>query len=203
MNFLPESIIKLVEELRNLPGIGPKSAQRLAFHLLKTPDGRVERLSDTIRDVKKGVLTCSTCFTLCTKDPCAICQDGTRDTEILCVVEQSLDMVAIEKTGEYKGLYHVLQGRLSPLDGIGPEHIRFEELFSRLAHPSSEIKEVIFALNPDLEGDTTALFLHQKLSSLSSLTVSRIARGIPSGGNLEYADETTLIRAMEGRQKMI
>lgn len=202
MDFLPESLTRLIEELSLLPGIGPKSAQRLAFHLLKTGEARTESLSTAIAGVKKGVIQCETCFSLTTKNPCKLCSDPARDRSLLCVVESTLDLIAIEKTGEFKGLYHVLQGKISPLDGIGPEQLRVAELFARIAAEGSPVVEVIFALNPDLEGDTTALFLQQKLASFRPLTVSRIARGIPSGGNLEYTDDTTLIRALQGRQRM-
>ncbi len=145
-------------------------------------------------------MKCSTCFSLTSEDPCAICSDEQRDRTLLCVVETTLDMVAIEKTGEFRGVYHVLEGKISPLDGIGPDDIRVTELFMRLTDENSQIKEVILALNPDLEGDTTALFLQKKLSILDPLSVSRLARGIPSGGHLEYTDDATLIRALEGRQ---
>lgn len=201
MDFLPDSLKTLMEELGRLPGIGMKSAQRLAFHLLKSPDATVGKLSDAVGRVKEGVQQCSMCFSLTTADPCKICSDTRRDAGVLCVVESTLDLIAIEKTGEYRGLYHVLQGRLSPLDGVGPEELKLEELFARLMEGGT-IKEVILALNPDLEGDTTALYVQKKLGGFSAVHVTRIARGIPSGGHLEYTDEATLIRAMEGRQKM-
>jgi recombination protein RecR len=202
MDFLPESIVRLIEEFQQLPGIGPKSAQRLAFHLLKASDGRLEGFGAAVKGLKDGVVSCSTCFSLTTENPCRICSDARRDQGVLCVVESTLDLIAIEKTGEYRGLYHVLQGKLSPLDGIGPEDLRAFELFERVSAEGSTVREVILALNPDLEGDTTALFLRQKLTSWGELAVSRIARGIPSGGNLEYTDDATLIRAMQGRQSM-
>lgn len=202
MDFLPESITRLIEELQQLPGVGPKSAQRLAFHFLKAPDARLESFSTAVAGVKTGVIPCGMCFSLTTESPCRICSDARRDRSILCVVESTLDLIALEKTGEFQGLYHVLQGKLSPLEGVGPEDLRMAELFERLTEEGGEVKEVILALNPDLEGDTTALFLRQKLAGLSPVNVSRIARGIPSGGNLEYTDDATLIRAMQGRQTM-
>jgi recombination protein RecR len=202
MDFLPESITRLIEELQQLPGVGPKSAQRLAFHLLKTPASRVESLSGAVANVKKDVVACGTCFSLTTQNPCRICSDPRRDRSLLCVVEGTLDLVAIEKTGEYTGLYHVLQGKISPLEGVGPEDLRIAELFGRLTEEGGEVSEVILALNPDLEGDTTALFLKQKLAAFSPVHVSRIARGIPSGGNLEFTDDATLVRALQGRQSM-
>ncbi len=202
MDFLPQSLVQLIEELQQLPGIGPKSAQRLAFHLLKASDSRLENLSRAVGQVKQNVVSCSTCFSLTTETPCRICSDARRDRSLLCIVEGTLDLVAIEKTGEYNGLYHVLQGKLSPLEGVGPEDLRIAELFGRLTGEDCETKEVILALNPDLEGDTTALFLKQKLATFSPVHVSRIARGIPSGGNLEFTDDVTLIRALQGRQTM-
>lgn len=202
MDFLPESLTHLIEEFSLLPGIGPKSAQRLAFHLLKSGDSRIESLSEAVANVKTGVIECGTCFSLTTNDPCKICSDAVRDQSILCVVESTLDLIAIEKTAEFKGRYHVLQGKLSPLDGVGPEDLRMGELFARLTEDGSPVSEIILALNPNLEGDTTSLFLQQKLAVLRPMTVSRIARGIPSGGNLEYTDDATLIRALQGRQLM-
>lgn len=202
MDFLPDSVTKLIDELGRLPGIGPKSAQRLAFHLLKSPDLKVRALGEAVLDVKTGVQECSTCFSLTTSSPCKICSDPSRDRALLCVIESTLDLIAIEKTGEYRGLYHVLQGRLSPLDGVGPEQIRLVELFQRLSDADSSTRELILALNPDLEGDTTALYIQKQLGSFSALHVSRIARGIPSGGHLEYTDDATLIRALEGRQRL-
>lgn len=200
MDFLPKSVSRLIEELGRLPGVGPKSAQRLAFYILGKGDSENLSLGEAISGVKEGVMRCSRCFSLCSEDPCKICSEQSRDRHLLCVVETTMDLIAIEKTGEYKGLYHVLQGKISPLDGVGPDDLRITELFDRMTAASSEVKEVILALNPDLEGDTTALFLHKKLSGMASLQISRIARGIPSGGHLEYTDDATLIRALQGRQ---
>lgn len=202
MDFLPASITRLIEELQQLPGIGPKSAQRLAFHLLKSPESRLQSFSGAVAEVKTGVISCGTCHSLTTENPCRICSDARRDKSILCVVESTLDLIALEKTGEFNGRYHVLQGKLSPLEGVGPEDLRIGELFARMTDVGCEIKEIILALNPDLEGDTTALFLRQKLLAISPVQVSRIARGIPTGGNLEFTDDATLIRAMQGRQTM-
>lgn len=212
MDFLPESVSRLIEELSRLPGIGSKSAQRLAFHILKGGDSQVSDLGEAVLDIKKGVLRCDTCFGLTSETPCRICSNGHRDRNLLCVVESTQDLVAIEKTGEFKGLYHVLEGKISPLDGIGPDDLRIRELLERLAgvdeagkSDAGGFEEVILALNPDLEGDITALFLRKKLLVLEQggqrpIRITRIARGIPSGGNLEYTDETTLIRALQGRQ---
>ena len=184
MQFLPASLTTLMDELSRLPGIGPKSAQRLAFYLLKQSQSRLGQLGSAISDAKEGVLACEQCYCLTDQPLCTICNSAMRDKEQLCIVEGTLDMLAIERTGEYKGLYHVLGGRLSPLHGIGPGELKVAELFSRLTEENSPTKEIILALNPDLEGDTTALFLQNKLSSFSALHVTRIARGIPSGGNL-------------------
>lgn len=201
MEFLPDSVSRLIDELGRLPGIGPKSAQRLAFHLLKQNTHSNKTLGDSIIGVKEGVVFCKQCQCLTSKELCSVCDNPSRDRTLLCIVETTLDMIAIEKTHEYRGCYHVLQGKLSPLDGIGPEQLTIGALFERLTDTASPIKEVILALNPDLEGDTTALFLQRKMASLG-LHISRIARGIPSGGHLEYTDDATLIRAMQGRQTM-
>ena len=198
MNFLPESVSRLIDELSKLPGIGPKSAQRLAFHVLKGADGNLKGLGEAVLKAKDGVVRCEKCHALASEKLCGVCSEQGRDESVLCVVETTMDMVAIEKTGEFKGLYHVLMGKISPLDGVGPDDLRIAELFERVT--GEEVKEVILALNPDLEGDTTALFLQKKLASLSPVSVSRIARGIPSGGNLEYTVDATLIRALQGRQ---
>jgi recombination protein RecR len=200
MNFLPESVSRLIDELSKLPGIGPKSAQRLAFHILKGSEGNLQGLGEAVLKAKDGVMRCEKCSALASEKMCGVCSDPGRDAEVICVVESTMDMVAIEKTGEFKGLYHVLMGKISPLDGVGPDDLRIAELFERVTDEAAGVKEVILALNPDLEGDTTALFLQKKLASLSPVSVSRIARGIPSGGNLEYTDDATLIRALQGRQ---
>lgn len=203
MNFLPASLRALIEELSRLPGIGPKSAQRLAFYLLKRGDAPNEALGKAVLHLKEGVERCQRCFCLSESTLCSICENPSRDEDLLCVVENTLDLLALEKTGEYRGYYHVLQGKLSPLEGVGPSDIRIAELLSRLTEEGNTFREVILALNPDLEGDTTALFLQRKLEPFGAFRVSRIARGIPSGGNLEYTDEHTLVRALEGRQILL
>lgn len=202
MDFLPESVNNLIEELSKLPGIGHKSAQRLAFHILKNPNQKNEALGEAVVGVKNKVCYCEICFALTDREVCRICSDSGRDRSTLCLVENTMDMLAIEKTGEFKGLYHVLHGKISPLDGIGPEDIKIAELFKRLTHENSAFGEIILALNPDLEGETTALFIRKKLDGVHPLKVSRIARGVPSGGSLEYSDDMTLIRALQGRQTM-
>lgn len=202
MDFLPDSLTRLIEQLGKLPGIGPKSAQRLAFHLLKQSDMNNQTLGDAISHAREGVLRCETCFSLCSQSPCKICESQMRDAHQVCVVENTMDMIAIERTREYKGLYHVLEGRISPLDGVGPENLRIRELFERITEEGSQIREVILALNPDLEGDTTALYIQKHLNNVDPLSVSRLARGIPSGGHLEYTDDATLVRALQGRQML-
>lgn len=200
MNFLPESVTNLIEELAKLPGIGPKSAQRLAFYILKSNDANISRLGESIINIKMGVKSCNICFALSNAENCKICSDSARNRSLICVVETTMDMLAIEKTCEYKGVYHVLNGKISPLDGIGPEDIRIPELFFRLG--KEKIDEIILALNTDLEGETTSLYIQKQLATFDPLKVSRIARGLPSGGTLEYSDSLTLIRALEGRQTL-
>ncbi len=202
MDFLPQSITTLLDELSRLPGIGPKSAQRLAFWLLKRSDAHNQDLGEAILNVKKGVIICERCFSLSSEPIFRICSDTRRDGELLCVVESSLDLIALERTGVYNGYYHVLQGKLSPLEGVGPEDIRLTELFMRLTASDSPVREVILALNPDLEGDTTALFIQKKLENFHGAGVTRLARGLPSGASLEYSDDATLVRAISGRQKI-
>lgn len=198
MDFLPKSITTLIEELSSLPGIGLKTAQRLAFHLLENTDHRNAELGEAVRRVKEGVQYCSECFTLTSENPCRFCRHSGRDRGVLCVVESSLDLIAIEKTGGYQGLYHVLHGRLSPLDRIGPEDIKVYELLARLQKDSG-LREIILAMNPDLEGDTTALYLQRELQTFPEIKVTRLARGLPAGASLEYSDPMTLVRALEGR----
>ena len=187
----------LIDELGRLPGIGPKSAQRIAFHLLKLPATDVERLSRSITDAKDRVRFCARCFNVSETELCGICLDSRRDQTVLCVVEEARDVVAIEKTGEFRGRYHVLLGAISPIDGIGPEQLKIRELLTQLG--SGDVTEVIICTNPNIEGEATALYLARLLKPLG-LVVSRIASGLPVGGDLEYADELTLGRALEGRR---
>jgi recombination protein RecR len=187
----------LIDELGRLPGIGPKSAQRIAFHLLKLPAADVERLSSSIIEAKERVRFCGRCFNVAETELCAICTDSRRDQTVLCVVEEARDVVAIEKTGEFRGRYHVLLGAISPIDGIGPEQLKIRELLTQLG--SGDVTEVIICTNPNIEGEATALYLARLLKPLG-LVVSRIASGLPVGGDLEYADELTLGRALEGRR---
>lgn len=187
----------LIDELGRLPGIGPKSAQRIAFHLLKVPEDDALRLAHAITEAKARVRFCERCFNVAEDTLCPICSDDARDPRVLCVVEDSRDIVAVEKTGEFRGRYHVLLGAINPLEGIGPEHLKVRELVSRIE--PEEIAEVILCTNPNTEGEVTAMYLARLLKPIG-LTVTRIASGLPVGGDLEYADELTLGRALEGRR---
>lgn len=188
---------ELIDALSRLPGVGPKSAQRIAFYLVQTDDEQAKQLAEILLEVKARVRFCSVCFNISEHEQCNICRDPRRSKESICVVEESKDVQAIEKTREFRGYYHVLGGAISPIDGIGPENLRIKELMSRLNDP--EIKEVIIATDPNLEGEATATYLSRMLSPLG-ITVSRLASGLPVGGDLEYADEITLGRAFEGRR---
>jgi recombination protein RecR len=196
---LPEPIIRLVEELQRLPGIGPKSAQRLAFHVLRTPREQADRLADAIREVKERVTYCSICGNITDDDPCAFCRSDMRDRSIICVVEEPQNVTAVEKTREFKGMYHVLMGVLSPLQGVGPDDLRIKSLLTRIGEGA--VREVILATNPTVEGEATALYLARLLKPLG-VKVTRIAMGVPVGSDLEYADEVTMHRALEGRREV-
>jgi len=198
MNILPASIQNLIAELSGLPGVGPKSAERLAFYLLKQDDEELQRFGNAFRELKQGINTCSICYNFTEKDPCPICADKNRDQGKLCVVSEPLDVVAIEKTHEFDGVYHILQGAISPIDGIGPEDLTIENLISRVE--KDNIREVILATSPTTEGEATSLFISKQLKP-QGIRVTRIARGLPIGGDLEYADEATLSRALEGRKE--
>jgi recombination protein RecR len=189
----------LIDELGRLPGIGPRSAQRIAFHLLKIPADDVWRLATAIREAKEKVRFCGRCFNVTDEALCAFCRDDRRDGHVVCVVEESRDIVAVERTGEFKGRYHVLLGAMSPLDGIGPEHLKIRELLARI-EPEG-ITEIILCTNPNTEGEVTAMYLARQLRPLG-LRVTRLASGLPVGGDLEYADELTLGRALEGRREL-
>lgn len=189
----------LIDELGRLPGVGPKSAQRIAFHLLKVPKDEAVRLSAAITRAKEQVAWCRRCFNLADAELCGICSDDRRDPSLLCVVEEPKDLVAVEKTGEFKGRYHVLQGAISPIEGIGPDQLRVKELVGRL-EPEG-VTEVILCTNPNIEGEATAMYLSRLLGPLG-IEVTRIASGLPVGGDLEYADELTLGRALEGRRSV-
>lgn len=192
-------LARLIEELSKLPGIGPKSSQRLAFYLIKQPEASVTALASALTEAKRQVKFCSICQNLSAEDPCELCRRTDRDESVLCVVAEPKDLVALEKTKEYKGRYHVLGGLISPLDGVGPEQLKLKELLTRLQNPA--IQEVILALNPTVEGEATSLYLGRLLKP-TGITVSRIAFGLPIGGDLEYADELTLVKALEGRRAL-
>jgi len=195
----PAPVARLIEEFHKLPGVGPKSAQRLTYHLLRMPAAEARALAEAILDVKERITFCSVCQNVTDSDPCRICASDRRDRTIICVVEEPLDILAVERSGSYAGLYHVLHGAISPMDGIGPEDLKIGELLSRLR--SGEVTEVILATNPNLEGEATAMYLTRLLRPLGP-KVTRLARGLPVGGDLEYADDVTLTRAIEGRQEV-
>ena len=195
----PKSIAALIEQFQKFPSVGPKSAQRMAFHLLRMSKADVEKFATTILEAKETTKTCEICFNISSNSPCEICSSPQRDRTTICVVSESKDLIAIEKTNEYKGLYHVLQGLISPMDGIGADDIRIKELLTRLT--DNEVKEVILALSPSVEGEATSLYL-TKLIKPFGITVSRIAFGLPVGADLEYADEITIAKAIEGRREI-
>jgi len=199
MQVAPEPVARLIEEFRRLPGIGPKTASRLTFFLLRSPAEQAGSLAEALRQLRERITFCSTCFNITEESPCPVCRDEKRDSSLICVVEEPLDVLAIERTREYRGLYHVLHGVISPMEGIGPEDLRIRELLNRLQ--AGSVKEVILATNPSLEGEATAMYLHRQLAPLG-VQVTRLARGLPVGGDLEYADVITLSRALEGRREM-
>ncbi|MFA7658157.1 MAG: recombination mediator RecR [Candidatus Gastranaerophilaceae bacterium] len=195
----PKSIAALIEQFQKFPSVGPKSAQRMAFHLLKMPKHEVEKFAQSIIEAKENTFACDICFNMSSTNPCEICQSTSRDRSMICVVAETKDLIAVEKTNEFFGLYHVLQGLISPIDGIGAEDIRIKELLHRLT--TDEVKEVILALNPSVEGEATSLYLN-KLIKPFGIKITRIAFGLPVGADLEYADEITLARALEGRREI-
>jgi len=199
MSIYTPALQKLIDELGKLPGVGPKSAQRIAFHLIKIPDHDALSLADAIQQAKQKVRFCETCFNMSDEAICEICSDAQRDSSLVCVVEEPRDIVALERTREYKGLYHVLQGAINPIDGIGPEQLKVRELLERLK--GNTVLEVILCTNPNIEGEATAMYLAKLIEPLG-MQVSRIASGLPVGGDLEYADELTLGRALEGRRNI-
>lgn len=207
---IPKSVQKLIDEFASLPGIGPKTASRLTFYLLHLPNDNIEKFGKVVCDLKKRVVTCKSCYNLAEENPCAICGDEKRDKSKICVVENPLDVIALEKTDEYNGLYHILGGAISPVDGIGPDELRIKELVDRIKKSRRKIKEIILATNPSLEGEATAMYISREISKFpseilgigkSQVKITRIARGLPVGGDLEYADELTLSRALEGRKE--
>lgn len=212
MSLLPKSLSRLIESFERLPGIGPKSAQRLAFYLLHVPQEELDRFADNLKSLKSSTVLCTLCKNTAEKDPCSICSDPSRDQSMICVVEQPTDVLAIERTGQYKGLYHVLHGAIDPLNNIGPDEIYIADLIKRVRfressdQTASKITEIILATNPNMEGEATALYIQKELSAIShqptaNVKITRLARGLPTGGDVEYADETTLQRALEGRRE--
>lgn len=199
MAAYPKPLERLIAELSKLPGIGPKSAQRISFHLLRGDDSEAEKLSEAVVELKKSLRFCNVCFNITDVEVCHICADNKRDASAICVVEQSSDIVSVEKSQSFRGLYHVLGGALSPIDGITPHKIHLQELLDRL--DKNEVNEVVIATNPTLEGEATALFISERVKP-KGIKVTRIASGIPVGSDLEYADELTLGKAMEGRREM-
>jgi recombination protein RecR len=199
MQVTVEPVARLIEEFAKLPGIGPKTAQRLTFYLLRTPPEAARALGEAILRLRETVVFCSECWNITDVDPCVICRADNRDRSLICVVEEPLDILALERTREYKGLYHVLHGAIRPLDDIMPEDLKIAELLRRLERGT--VREVILATNPNVEGDATAAYLRRLIAPLG-IRVSRIARGLPVGGDLEYADEVTLAQALEGRRTM-
>ena len=195
---LPDPLIRLIEELQRLPGIGPKGAQRLAFHLLKTPREQTDRLADAVREVKEQVTYCSVCNNITDTDPCVYCRSEDRDHRLICVVEEPQNVSAVEKTREFKGVYHVLMGALSPLQGIGPDDLKIKSLLARIGEGETE---VILATNPNVDGEATAIYLARLLKPLG-VRVTRIAMGVPVGSDLDYADEVTMHKALEGRREV-
>ncbi len=205
---IPKAIQRLIESFEKLPGIGPKSAQRLTFYLLHVPQHELDSFASSLQDLKKGTIICSNCFNVDESDPCSICSDKQRDRSIICVVEEPLDVLALEKGGKYKGLYHVLHGKIDPLNNIGPDEIFLPQLFERISAASAngygDPKELIIATNPTMEGEATAMYISKNLKSqIPNLKITRIGRGLPIGADIEYADEMTLQRAMEGRNEII
>lgn len=201
---IPRAIQNLIESFERLPGIGPKTAQRLTFYLLHVPQSELDRFANSLQNLKKNTIVCSTCFTVGEEDPCDICSDTQRDQSVICVVEQPLDVLALEKSGTYKGVYHVLHGKIDPLNNIGPDEIYIKQLLDRISGVSrlgsALVSEIILATNPTMEGEGTAMYITKQLKVQSSkFKVTRIGRGLPIGADIEYADEVTLQRAMEGR----
>lgn len=199
MNVTPKPVLRLIDEFSRLPGIGPKSASRLTFYLLRMGPGQAESLADALEELHQKVKFCSECFNIAEADPCSICGNELRDRNVICVVEEPLDVLAIERTGDFLGLYHVLHGAIAPVEGIGPEDLKIAELVSRVERLKP--REIIIATNPNMEGDATAIYIQRQLEGMG-VVVTRLARGLPIGGDLEYADEITLSRALAGRNQM-
>ena len=204
--IIPKAIQNLIESFERLPGVGQKTAQRLTFYLLHVPQGELDNFAGALQSLKKDTILCSNCFMIAEENPCNICKNSGRDHSIVCVVEQPLDVIALEKGGKYKGIYHVLHGKIDPLNNIGPDEIFISQLIARIKNPQNKIKELILATNPTMEGEATAMYIAKQVQSAisnqqSAIRITRIGRGLPIGADLEYADEVTLQRAMEGRSQ--
>ncbi len=198
---LPGPVARLIDEFGRLPGIGPKTASRLVFYLLRAPDTQARQLAEALRGLSEGLVYCQRCYNIAEANPCAICANPARDAATVCVVEEPLDVVALERTQEYRGLYHVLHGAISPVEGIGPADLRIDELVARLGR--EPVREVILGTNPSLEGDATAMYIERAIRALpADVRITRLARGLPVGGDIEYADQVTLARAVRGRSEM-
>ncbi len=199
MDTIPQPVLRLIEAFSRLPGIGPKSASRLTYYLLRSHSDETTELAEALNELREHTQFCSICFNITEDSPCPICKSEERDRGVICIVEEPLDVMAIERTREYHGLYHVLHGVISPMDGIGPEDLRIRELVDRVE--VGTVTEIILATNPSLEGENTAMYIQRKIAK-PSIKITRLARGLPMGGDLEYADEVTLARALEGRREM-
>ncbi|KKS84027.1 MAG: Recombination protein RecR [Candidatus Gottesmanbacteria bacterium GW2011_GWA1_43_11] len=199
MSTLARPLVRLIEAFEKLPGIGPKSAQRLTFYLLHVPQVEIEKFAEALINLKKNTVECSTCFNVSETNPCSICEDTSRDQSVICVVEQPIDILSLERTGKYRGVYHVLHGALNPLANVGPDEIRIAQLLTRLKNTG--IKEIILATNLSMEGESTAMYIQKQISNRNTVKISRIAHGLPMGADLEYADEMTLSQALEGRRE--
>lgn len=199
MSAIPEPVTKLIEAFSRLPGVGPKTASRLTYYLLRAPDDVSLSLAMALSNLKEQTTFCNTCFNITVDDPCPICSSSQRDTDVIAVVEEPLDLMAIERTGTYKGLYHVLHGAISPVNGIGPDDLKIRELVTRVEN--GNVLEVIVATNPGMEGDATAMYIQRELTG-KGVKLTRLARGLPTGGDLEYVDSVTLMRALQGRSEL-
>ncbi len=199
---IPKAITQIVESFERLPGVGPKTAQRLAFYLLHVPQGELDRFAESVQNLKKNTIICSVCHSVDETDPCSICSDEKRSQGVICVVEQPLDILSLEKSGKYRGVYHVLHGKIDPLNSIGPDEIHISELILRTKNLEQRITEIILATNPTMEGEATAMYISKRLKNQNQdIRITRIGRGLPTGADIEYADSTTLDQAMTGRSE--
>jgi recombination protein RecR len=199
--ILPRSIRQLIESFEKLPGIGPKTAQRLVFYLLHVPQEQLDEFAEAAQELKRKTVLCSLCFNVAETDPCSVCTNQNRDKSIICVVEQPIDVLVLEKAGSFKGIYHVLHGAISPLSNIGPDELYISQLLQRIKNSVQPIKEIILAMNPNMEGEATAMYLAKEIKKIKDLKITRLGQGLPTGADLEYADEITLARALEGRKE--